>query len=175
MTMTLTLASCAHYRSGSGGFKRPSEYTNGQSALSEIGSYRPRESFKLFWPVKDVRLSRGFRPKNAPRHEGVDLGGKKGLPIRAAHEGIVIYSGRDFRGYGNMVLIEYDRNWATLYAHLHEIHAREGMIVRPGDPLGTMGRTGRATGVHLHFELLHKRQPVDPLPYLARPHHFASQ
>lgn len=118
-------------------------------------------------------MNRGFRPASDPRHEGLDLGGKKETPILAAHEGLVIYTGRDFRGYGNMVLVEYNNEWATLYAHLNSIAVRPGQILEAGDPLGGMGKTGRASGVHLHFELLHNRKPIDPLTLLARRTRFA--
>ena len=97
---------------------------------------------------------------------GVDLAGKRGYRIYAAHDGIVVYAGRGFRGYGNMILLEYDGQWATLYAHLDGFRVKTGDRVSTGQTIGTMGRTGRATGVHLHFELLKKKQPVDPLPYL---------
>lgn len=88
------------------------------------------------------------------------------MPILAAHEGVVVYAGNSFRGYGNMVLLEYNHQWATLYAHLDRIMVREGQKLRVGDKLGTMGRTGRATGVHLHFELIKNKQPIDPLLHL---------
>jgi murein DD-endopeptidase MepM/ murein hydrolase activator NlpD len=175
--MVLALAGCGSYRSGSsgyqgvGGWKSPSDYeqdpTTRNFYLSENSgrgqNYFPSGEFKLYWPVSKVKINRGYRPASAPRHEGLDLGGKKGSPILSAHEGLVIYAGRDFRGYGNMVMIEFNREWATLYGHLNTITAREGMIVKPGDPIGTMGRTGHATGVHLHFELIHNKTPIDPL------------
>ncbi|NJL23863.1 MAG: M23 family metallopeptidase [Calothrix sp. SM1_5_4] len=123
--------------------------------------------------MSPVRISRGFRPPDAPRHAGMDLTGQRGSPILAAHEGIVIYAGSDFRGYGKMILVEYNSEWATLYAHLEHIAVKEGHIVSPGDPLGGMGSTGKASGVHLHFELMRHRRPVDPLPLLTRPNQIA--
>jgi murein DD-endopeptidase MepM/ murein hydrolase activator NlpD len=81
---------------------------------------------------------------------------------------LVIYAGNGFGGYGNMVLVEYNNEWATLYGHLESIAVREGRIVKAGDPLGGMGATGHATGVHLHFELMHNREPVDPLTLLTK-------
>lgn len=181
LCLGLVLAGCGTYRSGSagyqgiGGWTSPSDYSQDAETrdfyLSKnegaTQNYIPRGEFRLYWPVNNVRINRGFRPASAPRHEGLDLGGKKGAPILAAHEGRVIYAGRDFKGYGNMVLIEFNREWATLYGHLNAITAREGMIVKPGDPIGTMGRTGHATGVHLHFELIRNRVPVDALPFLS--------
>jgi len=181
---TLCLAICAcgtyrgtgsAYRSGKGEFRTSSDYAeSGESRdfyMSEARTaptFVPSSEFKLYWPVTSVKMNRGFRPRTDPNHEGLDLGGPRGAPILAAHEGVVIYSGRDFRGYGNMVMIEYDPQWATLYAHLDKIFVKEGHLVKAGDPIGSMGKTGRASGVHLHFELIHQRVPIDPLPVIAR-------
>ncbi len=65
-----------------------------------------------------------------------------------------------------MILVESGNGWATLYAHFDKILISEGQKVRKGEVLGAMGRTGRATGVHLHFEIRKNRGPIDPLPLL---------
>jgi len=118
------------------------------------------------WPVREARLTQPFRlgPKRA--HWGIDLANKKGTPILAAESGYVIYTGRGFRGYGNLIVIEHSPEWATLYSHLDKIQVKEGAYVQRGQQIGTMGRTGRASGVHLHFEMRHNRQPVNPQAYL---------
>lgn len=121
------------------------------------------------WPVDEARLTRGFLPRKRGRpHLGIDLAAHKGTPIFAAHDGVVIYAGRDFRGYGKMVMIESEGKFATLYAHFSKIVIKQGAKVRIGDTIGLMGRTGHATGSHLHFEVRTKRGPVDPLPYLPK-------
>lgn len=169
----LVLAGCASYRSVNGGWRSPSDYANGRTPASVIPvdqPFTPRGAFALTWPVERVRVNRGFLARSGKRpHQGVDLGGTRGTPILAAHEGRVIYTGNQFRGFGKMVLVEYDKHWATLYGHLDAIDVREGQIVSAGETLGGMGQTGRASGVHLHFELMRDRQLVDPLPYLTRP------
>jgi murein DD-endopeptidase MepM/ murein hydrolase activator NlpD len=65
-----------------------------------------------------------------------------------------------------MILLEYNDKWATLYAHLDRSRVKNGQEVKAGDVIGEMGRTGRATGVHLHFELMRDKQPIDPMPFL---------
>jgi murein DD-endopeptidase MepM/ murein hydrolase activator NlpD len=168
------------YRSGNGGWRTSSDYAQDPETrdfyLNENRSapqYIPSAEFRLYWPVNPVKINRGFRPSTDRDHDGIDLGGPANTPILAAHEGVVIYAGRDFRGYGNMVMIEYSPEWATLYGHLNEVFAREGQAVKPGEPIGGMGKTGKASGVHLHFELLHQKSPVDPLPVLSRGSKFA--
>ncbi len=118
------------------------------------------------WPVDQARMSRGFLPNRRKPHLGVDLAAPKNTKIYASHDGVVIYSGRDFRGFGKMIMIEGTQGWATLYAHLSSSLVREGQKVLQGDSIGLMGRTGHATGVHLHFEIRKAKGPVDPLLYL---------
>jgi murein DD-endopeptidase MepM/ murein hydrolase activator NlpD len=175
--LCFTLSGCGHYQGpgslkGNGAYKSPSDYLDNEPPQS-MPNYVPQSQFKLMWPVMRARVNRGYRPPSDPNHQGIDLGGERGTPILAAHEGRVIYTGSAFRGYGNMVMIEYDQRWASLYGHLDSIRVREGQIVRPGDPLGGMGRSGSATGVHLHFELIHNHAPVDPMSYLVRGSQFA--
>lgn len=167
--LALGLGGCAHYRGVSAGFRTGPDYAAAARGPAHV-AYAPRSEFEVSWPVRDVRINRGFSaPRQGRPHQGVDLGGSRGTPILAAHEGRVVYVGSQFRGFGKMVLVEYDRHWATLYAHLDRIDVKEGQILSAGESLGRMGRTGRASGVHLHFELMRDKQPVDPLPYLARP------
>lgn len=123
-------------------------------------------SFQFEWPVEDARFVRGFLPQKKRPHWGVDLAAPRGTPIYSAQSGMVIYAGRDFKGYGKMVLIESGKGWATLYAHMDKILVDEGQTVTTKSILGLMGRTGRATGVHLHFEIRRGKGPVDPLEFL---------
>ena len=191
--LLLNLSACGTYRTGSGeyrgggGYKTPSEYSKGvdssdytreeeqgpRDRLRGGQKYLPGAPFHLSCPVTVMHINRGFKSATDPKHTGLDLGGKSNMPIFAAHEGVVIYAGNGFSGYGNMVLVEYDREWATLYGHLENILVRQGATVKPGDLLGGMGSTGHATGVHLHFEVMHNREPVDPVPLLTRPSQFA--
>lgn len=184
----LSTVSCSTYRSGlsdyqgPGAYRVPSDYA-GEPSRSPASDglntrwmpYSPSGPFQLVWPVQRIKINRGFRPASDPNHQGVDLGGRAGAPILSAHEGVVIYTGDEFRGYGNMVIVEYGPKWASLYAHLEDVVVEAGQVVKPGQKIGTMGKTGVASGVHLHFELMHKRQPIDPLPYLTRQNRFAQK
>ena len=130
----------------------------------------------LEWPVETIKISRGFsvtsdRSPASGRHKhrshyGIDIAGKKGTPIRAAQGGLVAYVGQDFHGFGRLILIEGADGLATFYAHLSKFTVRQGQYVKSGDQIGEMGKTGRATGVHLHFEVRKDLAPVDPLIFL---------
>lgn len=150
----------------------PRDYGNAPDARG-VASDRPltieNPNARTFdWPVDAARMSRGFLPNKRRPHLGIDLAAPKGTAILSAQNGFVVYRGRDFHGFGKMVLIDGGNGWATLYAHLDKFYVEEGQRIRQGEMIGAMGRTGRATGVHLHFEIRQNRHPVDPLLYLPR-------
>lgn len=165
-------SSCAHPQSATSISRSlPSGSDRGPDGAEEAASApeSARASEVLFdWPVDSARLTRGFMPAKRRPHLGIDLAANRGTPILAARGGLVIYRGRDFRGFGKMVLIESGDGWATLYAHLDKFYVNEGQRVAMGEMVGAMGRTGRASGNHLHFEIRKERGPVDPLPLLPR-------
>ena len=94
-------------------------------------------------------------------HRGVDLRAAYGEPIGAAGDGRVVFAG-DQGGYGQTVVVEHGNGLRTRYAHLSALLTESGADVKAGDPVGRAGRTGRATGTHLHFEVTRNGQPVDP-------------
>jgi murein DD-endopeptidase MepM/ murein hydrolase activator NlpD len=125
------------------------------------------DSLVLEWPTKNARLTRGFSPYRM-NHYGIDLAKAKGEPIYAAHDGKVIYVGNKFRGFGKLVILEHPSGWGTLYAHNTQILVKEGQWIGIGKKIATMGRTGNARGVHLHFELRKNKKAVDPLLHLPK-------
>ena len=70
------------------------------------------------------------------------------------------------KGYGNNVIIDHGNGFVTKYAHLHKIYVKKGDYLKLDDIIGEVGNTGRSTGPHLHYEILYKGQPVDPLPFM---------
>lgn len=162
------------YRDGVGNFKTAGDTYSEYQQLPPAGGVSWRAARRtdpvysevnFDWPVDRARLTQGFQVGKKV-HFGVDLAGSKGTPILAAERGIVVYTGSGFRGYGKLVVIEHGTEWATLYSHLSKISVKEGQTVQQGQVIGGMGRTGRASGVHLHFEIRKNRQPVNPLALL---------
>ncbi len=111
-------------------------------------------------------ITQKFRPKKNRKHKGIDLAGKKGSPIFSIASGKVIYQGRKFSGYGKMILIKHNHSISTIYSHLNKIFVKSGEKIKRGELIGTMGRTGRATGVHLHFELIENKTVINPEKYI---------
>lgn len=101
-------------------------------------------------------------------HRGIDLRAAYGEDVQAAGEGRVIFSGQH-GGYGTTVLIEHGDGTRTRYAHLSVALVGQGDVVVPGQAIGRAGRSGRATGTHVHFEVIGANgQHVDPGMAMAR-------
>ncbi|HAU4929406.1 peptidoglycan DD-metalloendopeptidase family protein [Aeromonas hydrophila] len=124
-------------------------------------------------PVKQERVwvSSGFGGRvdpfngRAKMHKGVDFRGKPGTPILATGPGVVSWAGRHPE-FGNMVEINHGNGLVTRYAHNSKLLVEVGTLVDEGQKIALMGRTGRATGVHLHYEVLKDGRQVDPARFL---------
>jgi peptidoglycan hydrolase-like protein with peptidoglycan-binding domain len=124
----------------------------------------PRLPVSLRWPVAP-NISSPFGPRGDGFHPGIDLAVPSGTPVRAARSGRVIYAGWD-DGYGKVVVLHVGHGVTTWYAHLSRIGVHHGEWVGLGRVVGRVGRTGFATGPHLHFEVRLRGAAVDPRPAL---------
>jgi len=130
-----------------------------------------RRAFARTWPRSLLRVARPvaaplgdrFGPRGDRMHAGVDFTADTGAPVAAARSGVVARAGWDASGFGNVVVLRHGAGVQTLYAHLSSIAVRQGQSVAGGALVGRVGATGRSTGPHLHFEVLHRGANVDPL------------
>jgi murein DD-endopeptidase MepM/ murein hydrolase activator NlpD len=126
-------------------------------------------SKSLIWPVDGLIYS-GFNSRRGRRiHGAVDIVARRGTPIAAVADGIVSVAangGRDFAGYGKTVILDHGNGLFTLYAHCDTILVKMGQRVKQGEYIATVGRTGRATTYHCHFEVRIAGRKYDPLAYL---------
>ena len=119
----------------------------------------------FIWPVQGT-VTRGFKQGGKHRHDGIDIAASKGTPVLAVAEGKVIYSDWGPGGYGRLVIMRHQADLVTVYAHNQQNLVKVGQKVRRGDRIATVGKSGRATGFHLHFEVRRKTVPVPPTNYL---------
>jgi murein DD-endopeptidase MepM/ murein hydrolase activator NlpD len=142
--------------------------TDGDRVPAALASVKSVKA-EFRWPTQG-RLTSGFgkrlRKKRTTMHEGIDIAAPIGTPVVAARSGHVIYAGNRISGYGNLVIVRHADSFSTIYAHLTKIHVKKGQYVSRGAMLGTVGRTGRARGAHLHFEIRDGQTPVDPALFL---------
>ena len=125
------------------------------------------------WPLKSGELSSLFsrtRSKGRRKHLGIDIVAPKGTPVHAVLDGIVEVvsnGGKGFRGYGRVIIINHSDQLWTLYSHCSTMNVKVGQWVKRGDVIAAVGRTGRATTNHLHFEVRNaKGTALDPMKYL---------
>ncbi|HSA82240.1 MAG TPA: M23 family metallopeptidase [Geminicoccaceae bacterium] len=129
----------------------------------------------LLKPVDRGRLSSPYGVRSHPilkrqeLHRGIDWAAPRGTPVRAAGHGIVV-AAAPWGSYGHYLRIDHGGTVATAYAHLDGFAPglRPGRLVRQGELIGAVGSTGRATGPHLHYELLIAGRQVDPLALAAQ-------
>ena len=136
----------------------------------------------LLWPVETRTISSGWGPRMRTKtvrvkdqrkkrvrykgsHRGLDLNAPTGTAVFAALDGQVVVAGRH-KQYGNYVVVDHGNGVTTLYAHHRLNLVLPGDIVRRGQKIAEVGRTGNATGPHLHFELKIDGIHRNPLPTL---------
>ena len=140
-----------------------------ERARGDRPAARELPSGAFLWPVDGGVITSAFGPRDASYHDGIDISAPAGTPVRAARDGRVLYSDV-LRGYGNLVILEHDGGYATVYAHLRESRADPGDVVRQGEEIATVGETGKTSGPNLHFEIRKDnvaRNPVFFLPEAA--------
>lgn len=125
------------------------------------------EKMSWMWPVQG-EVARGFEQDATRRHDGIDIVAPRGSLIQAAADGKVIFSDWGPGGYGRIVILQHQVDIVTIYAHNHTNLVQAGQYVRQGDPIATVGQSGRATGNHLHFEVRYKAVPISPYKLLPR-------
>ena len=123
-----------------------------------------REIVGFQWPVEGP-IASGFGRRHGGWHAGVDIQADMGTPIHAVAPGTVIISGWE-RFYGRMVKIQHTDGFTSLYAHNLENLVEVGDVVDTGTVIATVGRTGRASANHLHFEIRHDETAYNPLHLL---------
>jgi len=117
------------------------------------------------WPV-DGKMNSKFGDRHGRNHDGIDISAKSGTPVRAAEAGRVIHSGRGLGDYGKVVIVKHAGRYSTVYAHNRKNRVRKGEFVEKGQIIAEVGKTGNATGPHVHFEVRRDREPENPLMYL---------
>jgi murein DD-endopeptidase MepM/ murein hydrolase activator NlpD len=133
-------------------------------------SARPDGSARLqmTWPANGTITARFGEWRGSHRHHGIDIGMLRTLQLRSVASGVVRRTGYagGYEGYGQIVVLDLAGPYTALYAHLSRVGVRPGQRVRRGQLLGRAGCTGSCSGTHLHFEVLRRGVPLNPLRFL---------
>ena len=122
--------------------------------------YKKVNSKDYILPLKGT-ITSGFGLRHGRMHKGIDIATPMGTPIKAVADGKVVFAGIQ-NGYGNVIIISHKNNVMTVYAHNERNLVRLSDTVKKGQPIATVGKTGRATGPHLHFEFRVKGRAINP-------------
>ncbi|MFH1762344.1 MAG: M23 family metallopeptidase, partial [bacterium] len=118
----------------------------------------------------DGWISRGFDGNaeiSRRKHLGIDIAASMKTPIKATAPGIVTFAGWE-KDLGNLVIIDNGHEFITRYGHCSRILVKNGDIVKRGTVVGLIGNTGRSSAPHLHYEVIHRGECVDPLKFIVR-------
>ena len=132
------------------------------SALDSFPSGQPAAKYYISSPYGS-RIDPFTKRKSS--HYGLDMAGWPGTAIQASEKGKVIKAGVS-GPYGRMVEIDHGNGFHTRYGHMNKLHVKKGDHVKFGQKIGDMGKTGRATSSHLHYEVWFEGKVVDPLPFI---------
>ena len=122
-------------------------------------------AFAWRWPADGNLIGRFVA--GDPTRQGIGIAGAAGSPVRAAADGVVVYSGSGLVGYGELIIVKHDEQWLSAYGHNRARLVNEGQRVRAGEQIAEMGRSGAARDM-LHFEIRFNGRPQDPLAYLPK-------
>ena len=118
------------------------------------------------WPATGRVISKFGDRRRGERNDGIDISVPEGTSVKAAENGVVIYSGNELQDYGNLLLVRHDGGWVSAYAHNKSLNAKRGDKVNRGQIIAKSGRTGNAVRPMIHFELRKDANPVNPQKYL---------
>lgn len=130
-----------------------------------VATPAPEAAFAWRWPADGNIVGRFIA--DDPTRQGIDIAGKNGAPVRAAADGVVVYSGAGLVGYGELIIIKHSEQWLSAYGHNRARLVNEGQRVKAGDQIAEMGRSGASRDM-LHFEIRHNGKPQDPLSALPK-------
>jgi len=122
----------------------------------------------FLWPVpSSSRVSSRFGRRWGKPHEGLDIAAQRGAHIVAANNGVVVYSGNELGGYGNIIVIAHKGGFFSVYAHNKDNYVTKGQVVKKGQVIGRVGNTGKSTGPHLHFEVRRQGVALNPAKFIS--------
>lgn len=163
--------------------KQPKFFDTLDPHLSEVGGVRTfslkttpagmASSVNLIKPLALGRITSSFGSRFHPTlkikkyHAGIDIAAPIGTPIRCCSSGKVTFSGWK-SGYGEVVIVDHGNGLQTFYAHCSKLEVKIGQVVTSGQRIALVGKTGRATGSHLHFEIRRNGVALNPYKYNIR-------
>ena len=121
---------------------------------------------KYRWPVRGAVIAGYGANVEGNRNDGINISVPEGTPIKAAENGVVIYSGSSLKELGNAVLVRHDDGTVTVYGNASELKVQRGQKIQRGQTLAASGMSGTATQPQVHFEVRKNAAAVNPATFL---------
>lgn len=122
-----------------------------------------KSNLNWLWPTKG-KIRTTFLASN-PARKGISIGGQSGQDVKAAEDGVVVYSGNGLLGYGELIIIKHNDSFLSAYGHNNKLNVKEGQKVTRGQVIAELGSSGTNVN-NLHFEIRKNGKPVNPLNYV---------
>ena len=165
---------------GSGGGMADAEFARRRAAeLAQIGAARAQSTDAagwrqpFAWPLRGAirgrfGAQRVYQGKPGSYHGGLDIAGAEGTPFMAPADGVVVLAAATpFTLEGNLLILDHGSGLSSAFLHASRLGVRPGGHVRQGQVIGWVGRTGRATGPHLHWAIKWREAKLDPLLFVS--------
>jgi murein DD-endopeptidase MepM/ murein hydrolase activator NlpD len=120
---------------------------------------------QFIWPAEGEITKPFGKATDGTKNDGINIALPEGSHINAAADGIVVFRG-DAKAYGNLTLIKHENGVVSAYGNQQDILVEKGDLVKQGQLIGHVGKTGNATDAQLHFAVRVNKKPVDPSLYL---------
>lgn len=145
----------------------PAQVQQASTARAKIDDVPKRTGNGKFMRPVEGNVVSSYGPKADGLHnDGINIKSMRGAPVRAAENGVVVYTGNELKGYGNLVLIRHDDRYMTAYGHLDRTLIKRGDIVKRGQSIATVGSSGQVDTPQLHFEIRRGTEALNPEKYL---------
>lgn len=140
--------------------------SNNTRSVASVDYNLMKKSSRFLWPVPSSgKISSSFGHRWGRNHEGIDIPARAGAYILAADDGVVVYSGHELGGYGNITVLSHRDGFFTVYAHASKNYTSKGDKISKGQVIATVGSTGKSTGNHLHFEIRRDSHAFNPAEF----------
>jgi murein DD-endopeptidase MepM/ murein hydrolase activator NlpD len=120
----------------------------------------------FLWPVRGHILATYGSKSDGTHNDGINIAAPRGTAVQAIDAGVVVYTGNELRGYGNLVLVKHANGWISAYAHCDAILVKRGEKVGRSQVIARVGSSGNVSEPQLHFELRRGQHAVDPREFL---------
>ena len=146
----------------------------GARSPKEVSPSVDRAKFRNFrserdfiWPTVNGTVGIHFgQDKGYVKNKGMDIVAPHGAPVFAVKSGVVSYLDSSFRGLGKVIILDHQDKFLSIYAHLDSLAIKEGDLVKQGQAIGAVGKSGDVPAPVLHFELRKNGKAVNPIEYL---------